>query len=138
MVTAIRSSHPQCKFLKDLLTELCNLETQTTYLTKMAYEWCSEVCKNSSLAYQKDLLLLSLEIGFRHLKLQPEWTGPRLTHTNHNKQMIDIVFGSGDAEAISDLLRAWTSGQRCFWPQRLLQKCARHLTSLHNLQPFSP
>ena len=125
--------------LNGLLTDLCNLETQTTNLTKMAYEWCSVVCHNSfSHADQKDLLLLSLEIGFRHLKPQPDRMGPKLTHTHHNQQIVDIIFGTGDAEAITDLLHACTLGYTHDWPHTLLQKCAKHLTSLRSLQPFSP
>jgi hypothetical protein len=109
------------------------------HLTEMAYEWCSVMCESySHLADWEDLLLLSLEIGFRYLKPQLDWTGPKLNHTTHNQQMVEIVFGSGNAEAIADLLQAWTLGNRLRWPQSLLQMCARHFTQLHNLQPFSP
>jgi len=103
----------------------------------MAYEWCSVVCKNySSLESGKDLLLLSLEIGFRHLDPKNPWLKPGLTHTEHHQGLANIIFESGDGEAIADLLYAWTS-LNSLNPYTPLNICASHLISLHYLYPFS-
>jgi len=103
----------------------------------MAYEWCSVVCKNfSSLEDGKELVLLSLEIGFRHLDPQNPWLKPKLTHTEYHQGLAKIVFESGDGEAIADLLYAWTSFSSLnqYTP---LNICAKYLINLHCLHPFS-
>ena len=135
MVAAIHTSQPQCRLLQDLLTRLCNLGNRTNHLTRMTYEWCSVVCENYSHAVEgKELLLLSLIIGFRHLDPKDHWVEVKLTHTNHHKQMANIVFENGDDEAVADLLHVWTSYSRSHGPPTWLSICARHLISL---QPSS-
>jgi len=114
------------------------LEDRTGHLTRLAYEWCSVVCENlHRLTDGKKLLLLSLEIGFRHLSPKSHRIEAKLTHTNHHLQMTEI-FRDGDSGAIVDLLRAWTSQSNSHQPYMSLNLCAGHLVKLHRLQPFSP
>ena len=132
MVSAINTSHPQCELLKDTLTSLCDLENKTPHLTELAYEWCSVICRNySSLRYGKDLLLLSLQIGFSHLDPKRYQIDAKLTHTEHHKGMAAIIFDSGDQEAIADLLNAWTSRSSSHGPFTSLHICIDHLIGLH-------
>ena len=135
---AIHTSHPHCRLLKDLLSDLASSETQTTHLTELAYEWCSVLCKNySNLKDGKYLLLLSLEIGFCHLNLQSEWIKAKLIHTEHHQELANIIFESKSGEAIADLLCAWTSRSYSHQPYTSLNICAKHLIDLHHLHPFS-
>ena len=111
--------------------DLQNLDNRTRHLTEMAYEWCSVVCENySDLPYGKDLLLLSLEIGFRHLNPENRWIDPNLTHTQFHQQMIEVVFENGDPEVIADLLCAWTSSSSSHEPHPSLKMCVGHLIHL--------
>ena len=106
----------------------------------MAYEWCSLICKNDQeLEDRKSLLLLSLEIGFRCFDPQYEWTFDfRLTHTEHHRGLVNVVFESGNDKAIADLLHAWTAASPYHEPAyTLLGICTEHLVDLHNLGPFS-
>jgi len=135
MTHAIYTSHPLCAPLPELLERLCNSRSQSKQLTEMAYEWCSVICENySTLRGAKDLLLLSLEAGFRCIDPREHHIEANLVHTEHHQKLADIVFGSGDSEAIADLLCAWNSAHASY-PQ--LGICAEHLIGLHHLHPFS-
>jgi len=119
--------------------DLQNLENRTRQLTEMAYEWCSVVCENySDLMSAKDLLLLSLEIGFHHLDPEDPWTDANLTHTQHHQQMVEVVCEDGDPEAIANLLFAWTARDHSHEPHPSLKICAGHFIHLHHLQHFPP
>ena len=99
----------------------------------MVYELCSLVCKNySALKYQKSTLLLSLEIGFRHLNPKAKQIEAELIHTEHHQKLAEVVFDEGDSEAIADLLCAWTSHSGSHQPYPSLQKCVKHLIGLHH------
>jgi len=138
MAVAIQTSHPWCQKLQDLLRCLSKSGTQTTHLTEMAYEWCSVVYENySSLEDGEELLLLSLEIGFRHLNPEYPRISAKLTHTEYHIQLAEIVFESEDGEAIADLLHAWTSTSSSHEPYTSLNICAKYLIGLHHLHPFS-
>ena len=107
------------------------MEDTPSWLTEMAYEWCSVICENySSLEDGERLLFLALEVGFRHPNLKSPWTSAKLTHTEHHKKLVDIIFeGAEDGEAVADLLCAWisTSGSQ---PHISLELCAGHLIGL--------
>jgi len=104
----------------------------------MAYEWCSVICENRNLEDWESLLLVSLEIGFRHLDPWDRYNGAELTHTEHHRELVDVVFKSKESEAIADLLDAWTSeGPFHEPPYNLLSICVNHLVGLHHLVPFS-
>jgi hypothetical protein len=135
ITSATHPSHPQFEYLPQVLLELTELRNRPSNFTVMAYEWCSNLCRNcSSLADREELLPLSLEIGFRHLDHQYQWISAELAHTKYHKQMVDIVFHSRDEEFIADLLHAWTSTSESHGPHPSLSTCARHLVCL---QPTS-
>jgi hypothetical protein len=139
MTAAIGGNHPGCSLLQDFLIDLRDLRNRTVHLTKMAYEWCSVVYENlPNLADGGRLLLLSLEIGFRHLDPNDHNRAIQLVHTGNHWQMTDIVFGSGHTEAIADLLQAWILGSEPERPLPSLRTCVENLAGRHNLQPFSP
>jgi hypothetical protein len=61
-----------------------------------------------------------------------------LTHTEHHRWLVDVVFKSQESEVIADLLHAWTAETESHGPaDTLLGLCAGHLVGLHNLVPFS-
>jgi hypothetical protein len=136
MVGAIQTSLSQCKLLQGLLKGLSKLENKTLHLTTTAYEWCSVICKNySTLADSKDLLYLSLEIGFHHL--DPQNKVVELVHTQYHQLMAKVIFESSNGEVIADLLYAWTSESLFDKPYPLLSMCAGCIINSHHLQPFS-
>ena len=122
-----------------MLYDLIRSEDRPEYLTEIAYEWCSVICENhQSLEGWQDLLLLSLEIGFRHFDPLDPYLPANITHTEHHRAMVDVVFESRRTEAIADLLHAWTTRGDSFGPARgLLGICTGHLVGLHNLVSFS-
>ena len=123
-----------------MLRTLGELENPPSCLTEMAYGLCSAVCKNhESFQDWKSLLLPLLEMGFRRFGPKDSWMPVRLTHTEHHRKLADVVFESGDPEAIADLLRAWTIRDDSYqWADGLLGICTRRLIDLHSLVPFSP
>ena len=81
-------------------------------------------------------LLVCLEIGFR-----TEFMEARLTHTEHHRGLVDVVFKNQESESIADLLHAWTAKCKYYkLAHESLDFCplAAHLVGLHNLAPFSP
>ena len=141
MIQAIHTSHPHCGHILGLLNHLRNSGIQTGRLTGMVYRWCSAVCeKYLHLQDGKDILLLSLEIGFHHLDFKDEdnWIEAELIHTEYHQGLAHIVFNSGNQEAMADLLCAWTSTSSFHEPYPSLNICAWYLTDLHHLHPFSP
>ena len=139
MRAAIHTSHPQCKLLPHILASFRNLEMRNDHLTEVAYGWCSMVCESHSrLENRKDILLLALEIGFRHISPKWTWIEAKLTHMESHQKMVEIVFQSGESEAIADLLCAWTSSSISHNPHPSLKICAEYLVGLSHLQPFSP
>ena len=115
-----------------MLCDLTKWGQRPSCLTTMAYELCSVICERySSLVDGKELLLRSLEIGFRHLDPQDPRVAAELTHTEHHRHMVDAVFESRDDEAIGDLLHAWTSiDNDGNGPYASLDMCVRHLVGL--------
>ena len=110
----------------------------------MAYDWCSVICERcpdleAVGGRGRTLLFLSLEIGFRHLDFRNRDVGFELTHTDHHRRMVDVVFKDGSDEIIADFLHAWTSRPLAFNdPHEALYTCAGHLLDLQRLQPLSP
>ena len=134
--SAITDTETQRKFIPHVLHDLIGLETRPICLTEIAYGWCSVIYENrESLEDWKGLLLASLEIGFRHLDPQDWPTSHTLTHTEHHPEMVDVVFGSQNSEAIADLLHAWTIGHSL---SISLDTCTERLVCLDDLVPFSP
>jgi len=138
VLSAIDGTDTQRKFIPHVLRDLTMLEIRPWCLTVVAYEWCSVICRNrGNLRDWESLLLVSLEIGFRHLDVRNPYIGTRLTHTEHHRELVGIVFNSQKSEAIADLLNAWTMGYSLDPVNTSLGICAEDLISLHNLVPFS-
>ena len=128
VMSAICTSHPRCDLLPHMLADLAGWEQRPSCLTTMAYELCSAILENySSLMDGRQLLFLSLQIGFRHLDPQHPQIQAKLTHTEHHNQMADIVFENGGDEVIADLLQAWASSSDSHQPLQKLSMCTRHL-----------
>jgi len=70
---------------------------------------------------------LPCDLSFRCLGLQRLCISPRLNHTKNYRELVDIVFGSPESEAIAVLLLAWTTTGYSFHPQALLGICTAHL-----------
>ena len=140
IVTTINGTRTPREFISDILQDLTRLETRPGYLTEIAYGWCSVICENRrSLRDWGSLLLACLEVGFRHLDLQSPSIKATLSHTEHHRKLVDVVFKSRKNEVIGDLLHAWTTGGYFFVPAYgLLGSCTEHLVGLHNLVPSSP
>ena len=135
IVAAIRTSHPRLSLLPRILRDVTKWDDRPSSLVAMAYEWCSviEECRNSSADDQ--LLLLTLEIGFRNIDPGSPRIDVKLVHTEHHQNLADIVFESADDEAIADLLHAWTSTSDSHEPPPWLKTCARHLVDLRSSSP---
>jgi len=142
VLSSINGTDTQRKFIPYVLDDLVKLETRPRSLTRMTYEWCSTICENrESFEDWERPLLVCLEIGFRHLDFQSSYIEDPLTHTEHHRGLVDVVFKTQESEVIADLLHAWTAIYEynySGWVCGLLGFCPAHLVSLHNLVPFSP
>ena len=104
----------------------------------MAYGWCSAICEGSlDSGDAKELLFLSLEVGFRGLDPQHRWKDIRFTHTKHYQHMANVIFDHGDDGVIGDFLQAWTSLGRSRMLCKSLDMCARHPLNLQHVNPTS-
>jgi len=124
-----------------VLSTLVKWKDRPSSLAKIAYNWCSVIYENhQSLEDWEVLLLLCLEIGFRHLPEKTYYMGDWLIHTEHHHKLVDMVFKSQKVDAITDILCAWTAGSSLLRPEhkQLLDICIGHLASLRKLAPFSP
>jgi len=97
------------------------------------------MCDNHQYLTDRESLLLSLEIGFRHLDLQRSWIEDLdLIKTEHHQALVNVVFESGDCEVVADLLHAWTVRGRSYETMCTLSgTCMKYLVNLHKLGPFS-
>jgi len=142
ITTAITApTRPDCdeSLLPEILHSLTTWKSRPGSFITMAYEWCSVICG----AYPeledgrgRELLFLSLEIGFRHLNSLDRKVEARLTHTEHHHKMADTIFKNGDGELIADLLHAWIPQSR--YHHTHLHICARYIVDIQRLQPISP
>jgi len=139
VLSTISDTRAQRGLIPHMLRDLINLETRPMCLTRIAYEWCSVIHENHhSLEDWESLLLVCLEIGFRHLDFQRRYIEAKITHTEHHRGLIDVVFKSQESEVIADLLHAWTTESGSHKSAyALLGFCAGHLVGLRNLVPFS-
>ena len=127
-------------FIPHALHDLAKLESRPLRLTKIAYEWCSAIYANrEKFEDWEGLLIVCLELGFRHLDPYERYLHITLTHTEHHRGLVDAVFKSQKSEVIADFLHAWTT--KYAFPEQageMVGICAAHLVGLHNLVPFSP
>jgi len=140
VLSAIDGTSAQQAFIPHVLRDLIKLESRLEYLTEIVYLWCSMIYeKRERLQDWESLLLVCLEIGFRHLDFRTRSIEARLTHTEHHRGLVDVVFKSQESESTADLLHAWTMKREHFiWEPELLNYCSAHLVGLHDLMPFSP
>ena len=110
------------------------------FLTDFAYEWCSAIWENrDNLEDWESLLLVCLEVGFRHLDPWRPPTDITRTHAKLYQGLVDAIFKSQKSEPIADLLHAWTAGY-VFTEQAgaMINIGTGYLVDLNNLLPFSP
>ena len=138
--SAINGDQTRHRFLSYALRDVANLETRPPRLTVLAYKWCSAIYGNrENLEDWENLLLLCLEIGFRHLDPRQSHADFSLTHTEHHRGVVDAVFKSKKSEAIADLLHAWTLKNHFFELADIpADVCRGLLVGLQDLVPFSP
>ena len=139
VLSAINGTCTQQEFIPHMLRDLAKLENHPKRLTEIAYGWCSVMCgDHRGLQDRENLLLVCLEIGFRHLDFRRRSIEPMITHAEHHRGLVDVVFKSQESEVIADLLQAWTAEGGSHEPaHELLGFCVGHLVCLHNLVPFS-
>ena len=139
VLSSIDGTDARHKFIPYVLDDLTKLETRPRLLTWMTYEWCSMICENrESFEDWGRLVIVCLEIGFRHIDFRSWYTGISLTHTEHHRGLVDVIFKSRESEVIADLLHAWTTSDPFRKPAKaLLSFCVGHLVGLHDLLPFS-
>ena len=77
-------------------------------LAEAAYGWCATIWR-SHRNYEdlESLLVLSLEVGFRRIRSPGPWTLPVFTRIQNHQEVFDMVLGSNNDDAITDL--AWAS-----------------------------
>ena len=140
IIPVINPAHDRHDFVLPVLRDLTRFESRSHYLAEVAYECCSAICENDlGLKHRESLLLLSLEVGFRRLDPQNCWIDDLdLTHTEHHRGLVNVIFESGNGEAIADLLHALTVQNSHRDPAHtLLNVCTGHLVDLHDRVPFS-
>ena len=104
----------------------------------MAYSCFSAVCDNHfGLEDRREILFLSLEIGFRH---DPTGTlaPTKFSPIQRCQWAAGVVFGSDDGEAVADLLFAWTLEGDSDRRYTFLKACQEQIIGLRNLPSFSP
>ena len=140
VLLAVNGNRDQRGCIQHALYDLARLEIRPSYLTEFAYKWCSAIYGNrENLEDWERLLLVCLEVGFRHLDPWEWFTGISLTHTEHHRGLVDVDFKSQKTEAIADLIHAWTLGRHFPRPLRsLVDISTGPLVGLHDLVPFSP
>ena len=140
VLLAVNGNRIPPEFISHALYDMAKLELRPERLTAFAYDWCCGIYANRK-KYKdwESLLLVCLELGFRHLDPLEPHTPIRLTHTEHHRGLVDIVFKSQRDEVIADFLCAWTMAD--YLPEQAGETvgiCIGHLAGLHNLAPFSP
>ena len=142
IISALNITNPRPTLIWAVLHSLAKLKDRPSYLTGMAYGWCAAILRNcQSFVDWRDLLVISLEIGFRHFDERKLITYVSLTPTEHHWELFDAVLGSNDVEAIADLFQAFTAEHNYDGPEYAsLNICAPYIVDLHNRVrvPFSP
>ena len=140
VLSAVNIDQDQSGFILHALRDLTQLEIRPTCLTRFAYGWCSAIYEyRQNFEDWEGLLLVCLEVGFRHLDPEQQYSDFSYIHTEHHQGLVDVAFKSQKSEAIADLIHAWTpQAHFCGPADTLIEICADHLVGLDNLVPFSP
>ena len=129
-------------FIPHALHDLATLEAEARpeCLSKMAYEWCPAIYANrGDFNDWENLLLVCLELGFRHFDPRVTYSSTMLTDIKLHRGLVDVVFKSQEIEATTDLLQALTTRGYLEGPAaEIVGICTGHIVSLQNLGPFSP
>ena len=106
IVSALETSHPQYELVQGIFYTLTWLENRPSELAAEAYGWCVMIWENHQ-GYEgwETLLLLSLEVGFRHIRPKNQYI-PNITHAKHHQDFIDTVLRGDNSEAIADIALA--------------------------------
>ena len=89
---------------------LTQLKERPKGLGREAYRWCAVIWNNGGgSGDREDLLLLSLEVGFRHIRPPDSWYFPLLlpNSVELHRGVSNTILKSNNSEAIEDL--AWAS-----------------------------
>ena len=140
IILAVKGDPERCRFIPRVLRDLTKLEIRPVCLTVLAYGLCSTIYENrEDVDGWESLLLDCLELGFRHLDDRQLPTQIILTHTEHHRGLVDVVFKSRKSDTIADFLHAWTTA---YPPPEQTGEIVRIrtglLVSLDSLVPFSP
>ena len=140
VLPAVNGNEIQGLFVSQALHDLAKLESRPARLTEIAYEWCSAIYANrENFEDLENLLLDCLELGFRHIDPSERRFPVRLTHTEHHRGLVDVVFKSQKSEAIADLLMALAADYSLAGQAGEMDSVRMgYLINLHNLGPFSP
>ena len=140
MFSIVNGNRAQHEFVSHALCDLAKLESRPPRLTEITYEWCSAIYANrDKFEDWENLLLYCLELGFRHLNTRGSTAHIKLTHGEHHRELVDVVFKSQKSEVIADFLRALTAGYSL--PEQageVVGICIGHLVDCHKLVPFLP
>jgi len=123
VMNAALHSNPHHWLLSDLFDSLTKWTSPPAYLTQHAYAWFSAICeKNEDFNVCKNPLVPALRLGFRRDAIRLDSMRYPLSHTKYHERMIDVVFSTGDADTIADVLCAWTLGDlpHLFFPRLVL------------------
>ena len=92
-----------------VLHTLTQLKERPKYLGQEAYRWCAVIWNNGGgSGHQEDLLHLSLEVSFRHIRRPYSWHFLLLPNGVELHQGVsNTILKSNNSEAIEDL--AWAS-----------------------------
>ena len=130
------SSDPH--FIWGALYILTQLKERPWGLGDAAYRWCAVIWRNRH-SYEdwEALLLLSLEVGFRHTRPPGVGYPPLSTDAEPNQEFFDAVLKSNNSEAVADL--AWASFMFDGSGQLGLSLFANHIVDLRGVatEPFS-
>lgn len=113
IIEVIPASSQHHRLVRKILLELSEWDDRPSCLRDAAYEWFSAICKGyPGLEDGEDLLFLSLKICSRGLDIRHRRTDAEPVDTENRQLVRDVIFNSGDAEAISDFLQAWITHDR--------------------------
>lgn len=107
-------------------------------LGEAAYEWCINICNHPDKhgSDWESLLLLSLEVGFRHLYSSDKWLPPTSTGAEENREVFDTVLKSKSHEAVVDLI--WASFMIDEFGHLPLKTCVGYVLGRSTRDSFSP
>ena len=99
---ALGDSHPGRPLVREVLYTLTMMEP-TRELTEAAYQWCDMLWERArQYSDWEPLLLLSLEVGFRHFH-PDSWGSLRLPRAKYHEKFIPTILNTKNSEAIIDL-----------------------------------